>query len=308
MTVRARGGLRALAWGLWLGMTATFAYLGWVAVEGSRRIVRPQRRPFLPAEGEPATPADLGLAYEEVQFVTDDGVTLTGWLVPSERETRAAVILLHGYSWHRLPWLTAFVPWLQARYHVLQFDFRGHGLSDEAAITLGTHEQRDVAAAVRFLSERGLGPLALMGISMGGSVAIMSAPDLPVAAVVADAAYADLWDPIRNRMRELGFPLAWVASRVAIAAAHLRAGSRLRSPVDRVAQIAPRGLLVISPEGDRLVSASQAHRLFERAAEPKELLVVPGAGHADAHSVGGQDYERKVLAFLARFLDAEAPV
>lgn len=308
MTSRPRGGLGALAWAARLAAVATVAYFGWVAVEGSRRIVRPQRRPFTPAEGEPATPDDLGLAFEEVAFATDDGVTLTGWLIPAARQTGAAVILLHGYSWHRLPWLKAFVPWLQRRYNVLQFDFRGHGLSDDAPITLGTNEQRDVAAAVRFLSERGLGPLALMGISMGGSVAIMAAPDLPVAAVVADAAYADLSDPIRNRMREIGFPFARLASRVAIAAAHLRAGARLRSPVDRVAQLAPRALLVISPEEDQLVSASQSRRLFERAGEPKELLVIPGAGHADAHAVGGETYEATVLAFLDRFLVSRSPV
>ena len=40
------------------------------------------------------------------------------------------MIVLHGFSGHRLPELAAFVPWLQERHHVLQFDFRGHGESD----------------------------------------------------------------------------------------------------------------------------------------------------------------------------------
>lgn len=295
----------------WLGLLigiVMLAYLGWVAVEGSRRIVRPQRRPFTPTDGEPATPADLGLAFEDVRFATEDGFTLSGWLMPAGRETTAAVILLHGYSWHRLPWLLAFVPWLQRRYHVLQFDFRGHGLSDDAPITLGTHEQRDVAAAVRFLGERGLGPIGLMGISMGGSVAIMAAPDLRVAVVVADAAYAELHHPIRNRMREIGFPLAEIGSRLALAAANLRAGSRLGSPIDRVALVAPRALLLISPEEDQLVGPTQARRLFNAAREPKELYSVPGAGHADAHAVAREAYEERVLDFLERHLDPAPPV
>ena len=303
---KRRRGLAALL-GLLLGV-ATLAYLGWVTVEGSRRIVRPQRRPFAPIDGEPATPADLGLAFEDVRFATEDGFTLSGWLMPAGRETTAAVILLHGYSWHRLPWLLAFVPWLQRRYHVLQFDFRGHGLSDDAPITLGTHEQRDVAAAVRFLGERGLGPIGLMGISMGGSVAIMAAPDLRVAVVVADAAYAELHHPIRNRMREIGFPLAEIGSRLALAAANLRAGSRLGSPIDRVALVAPRALLLISPEEDQLVGPTQARRLFNAAREPKELYSVPGAGHADAHAVAREAYEERVLDFLERHLDPAPPV
>jgi uncharacterized protein len=295
----------------WLGRIAaavTFGYLGYLTVEGSRRIVRPGRRPFLPEEGDPATPADIGLAYEDVRFTTDDGVTLSGWLVPAARETRAAVVLMHGFSWHRLPWLAGFVPWLQKRYHVLQFDFRGHGGSDDALISLGTLEQRDVAAAVRFLEGRGLGPIALMGISMGGSVAIMAAPDLPVAAVVADAAYAELRDPIANRMREVGYPLARLGAGLVLAAASARARVWLRSPLHRVAQISPRGLLLISPGEDRLVSPHQSQRMFLAAGEPKELFVVPGAAHAEAHLTAPEAYERRVLDFLARHLDGEAPV
>jgi dipeptidyl aminopeptidase/acylaminoacyl peptidase len=295
----------------WLGRivaAATVGYLGYLTLEGSRRIVSPGRRPFVPAEGEPATPADIGLAYEEVRFTTDDGVTLSGWLIPAGRDTRAAVVLMHGYSWHRLPWLAGFVPWLQRRYHVLQFDFRGHGGSGDALITLGTLEQRDVAAAVHFLGGRGLGPIALMGISMGGSVAIMAAPDLPVAAVVADAAYAELRDPISNRMREAGYPLVGLGARLVVGAASLRARARLRSPIHRVARIAPRGLLLIAPSGDRLVSPEQSQRLYRAAGEPKELFVVEGAGHTEAHTAAPERYERRVLDFLARYLDGAPPV
>lgn len=295
----------------WLGRivaAVTLGYLGYLTVEGSRRIVSPGRRPFLPADGEPGTPADLGIAYEDVRFTTDDGVTLSGWLIPAARETRAAVVLMHGYSWNRLPWLAGFVPWLQSRYNVLQFDFRGHGGSDDALITLGTLEQRDVTAAVRFLTGRGLGPIALMGVSMGGSVAIMAAPDLPVAAVVADAAYADLRNPIANRMREAGYPLSTLGSRLVVGAASLRARARLRSPIQRVAQIAPRALLLIAPSGDRTVSPAQSQRMFDAAGEPKELFIVEGAAHADAHAAAPEAYERRVLDFLARHLDGVPPV
>ena len=108
------------------------SYLGYVGVVGSRRVVAPAIHDLNEVSDLPATPAALGLPYESVRFTTDDGVTLDGWLVEAERDTRAAVILLHGFSWHRLPWLAFFVPWLRRRYHVLQFDFRGHGASDPA--------------------------------------------------------------------------------------------------------------------------------------------------------------------------------
>ena len=148
----ARHGSTRRSLAAWFGRivaAGAAGYLGFVTVEGSRRVVRPPRKPVEPTEeGAPAHPGDIGLAHEDVRFTTDDGYTLDGWLIPAERETRAAVILMHGFSWHRLPWLTEFVPWIQPRFNILQFDFRGHGNSDDALITLGTLEQRDVAAAV----------------------------------------------------------------------------------------------------------------------------------------------------------------
>ena len=286
-----------------IGSALAAGYFGYLGIVGSRRLVTPTLHALDESPDLPGSPADLGLPHEKVRFTTDDGVTLDGWLIPAARETRAAVILLHGFSWHRLPWLSLFVPWLRLRYHVLQFDFRGHGASDPAATTLGTAERKDVAAAVRLLAGRGLGPIALYGISMGGATAIVAAPDLPVAAVIADAAYADIRHPIANRMREQRLPLSGIGSWLITAGAAIRARTRLMSPIDRVADVAPRGLLLIAPRLDRLVSWQQSVKLYEAAREPKELYVVNGAEHGEARTIGGEAYEGRVLSFLARHLE-----
>ena len=279
------------------------AYLAYVAVRGSRLLVSPEVRPFAPdADGSPATPADIGLEYEPVRFTTDDGVTLSGWLIPAARETRTAVVVLHGFTGNRLAELAAFVPWLHERHHVLQFDFRGHGESGQAWVTLGSHERRDVAAAVAFLRSRGLGPIALFGVSMGAAIAIVAAPELPVAAVVADSAFAELHHPIGNRMREVGYPLAGLGSRAIVAGAALRTRSRLPDAIRYVARLAPRPLLVIASKEDQLISWRQGLRLYEAAGEPKELLVVDGAGHAEAYAVEPETYRRRVVEFLERHL------
>jgi alpha-beta hydrolase superfamily lysophospholipase len=279
------------------------AYLAYVAVRGSRLLVRPDVRPFVPdSEGAPATPADLGLAYEPVSIVTHDGLTLTGWLVPAARETTTAVVVMHGFSGHRLPELAAFVPWLAERHHVLQFDFRGHGESDSSVVTLGAHERRDVEAAVAFLASRQLGPIALFGVSMGAAIAIVAAPELPVAAGLADGAVAELHHPKANRKREVGYPLPELGARAIVAAAAVRTRSRLADPLRSVARIAPRALLVIAPKDDSLISWRQSLRLFEAAGEPKELYVAEGAGHAEAYAADPDRYRQVVLSFLERHL------
>lgn len=282
---------------------ATGGYLLFVGVRGSRLLVRPDVRPFLPdVPGGPATPGEIGLEYEVVRFTTDDGVTLSGWLIPSERDTRTAVILLHGFSGHRLASLPAVVPWLHERHHVLQFDFRGHGESDARSVTLGSHERRDVAAAVRFMESRGLGPIALYGLSMGASTAIAAAPDLPVAAVVADAPFAQLHHPVANRMRQVGYPLADIGARVIVAGVALRTRSWLGEPIRAVRRLAPRALFVIATREDRLISWRQGLALFDAAGEPKELWVVDGAAHGDAYLAQPVAYRERVLAFLERHL------
>jgi alpha-beta hydrolase superfamily lysophospholipase len=283
---------------------ATGAYLAYVFVQGSRRLVHPQVRPFMPEDaGAPGNPGDLGIAFEDVSFTADDGVRLSGWLIPAARETRAAVVLMHGFTGHRLPELAAFVPWLHKRYHILQFDFRGHGDSDPGLVTFGAVERHDVAAAVRHLQERGCGPIALMGVSMGAAIALVAAPDLPVSAVVADAPFAHLHHPIANRVREFGYPLPRIGARLIVLGAQLRARRRLPSPIDTVARIAPRGLLLITGREDRLIGWRQAVELYEAAGEPKELHIVDGAGHAESWAYEAAEYEQRVLAFLERFLD-----
>jgi hypothetical protein len=125
--------------------------------------------------------------------------------------------------------------------------------------------------------------------------------------VVADAPYADLHNPIANRMREGHYPLPALGSRIIVVAASLRARTWLLSPISRVAQVAPRGLLVIAPSADELIDHAQALRLFAAARDPKELYVVEGAGHSAAREIGGDAYVRRVLEFLGRHLNGHHP-
>ena len=54
------------------------------------------------------------------------------------------------------------------------------------------------------------------------------------------------------------------------------------------------------PEGDMTTPSLNALRLFQRAAAPKELWGVPGAGHAQAASLYPEEYDRHILGFIGR--------
>jgi pimeloyl-ACP methyl ester carboxylesterase len=158
------------------------------------------------------TPQNLGLAYEEVSFKTEDDVALRGWFVPNQQASAKTIIALHGYPADKgniLP----IVAFLSRRYHLLLFDFRYLGASSGGYSTIGADETRDLRSAIAYLKFRGVTEVGLWGFSMGAAVALMAAPGLPeVKAIVAESSYArlDLMAPVLFQIPVLRYPLAWL--------------------------------------------------------------------------------------------------
>ena len=51
------------------------------------------------------------------------------------------------------------------------------------------------------------------------------------------------------------------------------------SPIDWIDGISPRPLLLVHGDADELIPLKHAHRLYQKAGEPKELKIIPGAKH-----------------------------
>ena len=142
-----------------------------------------------------ATPTSLGLRFREVKFPSTDGVRLSAWWVPVEDSSFAAVLVpgWGGYKFdeHLLQTLPVYH---DAGYCVLLLDLRAQGESDGTRRTLGYREVRDVRGALAWLQQQGyrLDQTVLHGWSMGGATALRAAPGTGVAAVVEEAAYANL--------------------------------------------------------------------------------------------------------------------
>src|SRR5215203_6966421 len=103
-----------------------------------------------------ATPASVGLGYEEVEVLSTDGIKLRSWWVPTEDSTRAAVLVpgWGGYKFeeHLLRTLPVYH---DAGYSVLMLDLRAQGESDGSRRTLGYREVRDVRGALAWLQQQG---------------------------------------------------------------------------------------------------------------------------------------------------------
>lgn len=140
------------------------------------------------------SPADLGLRYEEAQFLTADRLTLRGWFLESPG-ARAVVVLVHDLEATRTDvdrrLLDLARDYVRRGYSVFTFDLRGHGESGGTRDTLGRDEKLDVAAAVACVRRRAAGvPVILHGFGFGAAVALAAAANrTEVTAVVADTAF-----------------------------------------------------------------------------------------------------------------------
>mgnify|MGYP000111883383 CR=1 FL=1 len=166
------------------------------------------------------------------------------------------------------------------------FSFRGAGESGGNFDLSGW--ARDLTAVIDYLwALPGLdrAHLSLLGFSGGAAVAIYTAArDKRVSGVAACACPAEftflneLDEPhkVIDHFRSIG--IIRDASFPASVEAWLGGFNEVR-PIDHVAGIAPRPLLLVHGDRDETVALSHARRLYEKAGEPKQLAVIDGAGH-----------------------------
>ena len=253
-----------------------------------------------PKPDPPASPEDYDLPSEDVSFTTRDGVLIGGWLI-GEKGRRPTVIFCAGLFGSMDGDIHLTPHFIDAGFDVLQFDWRGHGISHGGRVTLGLRERLDLLAALDFLQARGVRRIGLLGFSMGGAVALRAAAaDQRVACVVCDGGYVHIERTLEGFFRaRLGLPLrpvVWLLLRLV----ELRLWARLGpiSPLPVVSQISPRPVLFIHGAEDPFVPVADQDALFAACGDPKWLWRVPGAGHREAYEREPDEYRARVLSFF----------
>jgi fermentation-respiration switch protein FrsA (DUF1100 family) len=226
-----------------------------------------------------------------------DGITIAGQLyLPEGRTPYPAVCTCHG--------IPAGIPDPNDRGYALLaekissnglavfiFNFRGTGASGGNLDVAGW--ARDLRAVIDYiyaLPQLDNSFLALLGFSAGAAVSVyLAAQDERVYAVAACACPAEFDfftqndDPrsLIDHYREIGairdddFPSSvqeWLK------------GFGLVKPIDYIAHISPRTLLLVHGSNDEVVAVSHAQRLYAEAGQPKRLAIIEGAGHRLRHS------------------------
>jgi fermentation-respiration switch protein FrsA (DUF1100 family) len=277
-------------------LTVVPLVIGWLV---ARFVLYPRPRE------EEHTPEDFHLPIEPIAFVSRDGTRLAGWFIPPPGAVPApGIVLSHGWGRSRAELLPHAAFLHRAGYALLAFDYRYRGESAGEHVTMGLHEQDDLLAAVDALAARpevDASRIGVFGMSLGGAIALLAAArDLRIRALAVEAPYAShraiMTRSIRHFLHLPGFPFAniakWFIER------------RLGVPVEELAPlrvahlISPRRLFVIADELAAGGGRAEAELVFEAAGEPKRFWLVPGADHARAWQVAGDEYERRVRDFF----------
>ncbi len=284
-------------------------------------------RPPLPVK---TTPASLGLQYRDITFPSrEDGVQLRGWFIPGvlpdgQLTAERTVVMVHGTWQNRSDPAAGLLDLSGALarqgFAILAFDMRGMGESPSAPLSFGLYEQRDVLGAVDFLRSGPLPYLELgrsrtisgLGVSMGAATLLMASAQEPAFhAIVADSAYANIFPIlVRQFPRQAHVPLLLLpGGLVAVRAIYGIDYTRVR-PVNSVASIAPRPLLLIHGASDDFIPPANMDMLATAARKPTnadvQTWLVPGAQHAQSYHVEGKTYVDRVVAFFTNALDPPA--
>ncbi|WP_410515049.1 alpha/beta hydrolase [Paenibacillus sp. BR2-3] len=244
-----------------------------------------------------------------VEILSDDGLKLRAYMIPSSRAEGRTVIIAHGYSGKGKD-MGAYAKIYadQLGYNVLIPDARGHGESEGHYIGFGWHERRDYLQWIRYVIEE-TGPeakIVLHGVSMGGATVLMtSGEDLPpqVKVIVSDCAYtsvkAQLSYQLRRMYRLPGFPFVHSASLVTRLKAGYSFGEAYALKQVRKAQVP---ILFIHGDADTFVPFSMMNELYEACRSPKERWIVHEEGHGISYDKDKAGYVSRVTGFVTKYV------
>lgn len=259
-----------------------------------------------PTPGKPAaTPSDHGLDWEPLTCVTEDRLRLVGWAITPPRP-RATVALFHGLRHNRGQTLSRAVMLAEHGYRCVALDHRAHGESDGRRTSFGYYESRDVAAVLTLIRSRWpKEPCAGLGMSMGAAALCFAGRAAGgFDAIILESVYQDIASAFASRLQTTFPPWFRRFGPGIVRVSEWRMGVRMAqiAPAEHIPRLAPAPVLLLTGTDDDHAPPEETRRLYDRFPGPRELWLVPGAGHKNVYETAGDEYREKVLGFLDRRL------
>lgn len=250
-----------------------------------------------------AVEAFKDVPYEWVSVIADDGAKLSARLYRTEG-AESTVICLPGYNTTALAGFAPIAPfYIKNGYNLLLVTGRAQGESGGRDIGFGTPEAADLIKWIE-LTETKLPDTGIVihGYSIGAVAALIAAgKGLPrsVKCVISDSAYSKLWDVFEYQIKQLfklaPFPILHIAEFFA----KKKSGCDFRTNIVKYTATASVPILFIHGAKDMFIPTYMCEALYESCTAPKGLLIIEGAGHAQAYMRDTAAYEEAIKGFIA---------
>ena len=242
------------------------------------------------------------------QQAVGKAVPLVATYVPAVHKTNKTVIVAHGYHENASRMASYIRMFHEAGYNVLAPDDRGSGRSGGHYVTFGWLDRLDyVKWCHRIVRHQGTkARIALFGVSMGAATVMMTSGEkLPpqVKAVVADCGYASVHDELATQLEDQFHvpqePLLTLARGVA----RIKVGFDFNdASVTKQLHKNHLPIFIIHGENDHFVPTKMGYENYAAANAPKQLWIVKNAGQAMAYYEHPQEYRKRVLTFLEKWV------
>lgn len=248
--------------------------------------------------------------YEKHYIMSDRGEGLVGYLMKAKEPSNVYVFGAHGYRSYGKKEFCGFAQYYLSRgINVFFPDHIASGESDGTHCTFGYYEREDCLKWLKYMTDH-FGEdikIILHGVSMGSATVCMMSGrnNLPanVKFTVADCGFTTAKELFKFKMDGLGIPDVGLLRGVNFAN-RINHGFDFRdiAPVECV-QNARVPMLFVHGKEDNLVPSYMAQVLYDNCSNPnKDILIVEGADHAQAHVGGKEEYEAKIDKFIERFV------
>ena len=217
-----------------------------------------------------------------------DGLSYSLWAAPDDGPVRGGVVIVHGAGSSKESHHDFARAVLSAGFAAIAFDQRGHGSSEGRLDGRVLEDMRSITQLLRTRIGGRQMPIAVRGSSMGGYVAIVTAPVIGAQAVVAICPASA--EGLRRGLarRNLGFEADAQALDEFLEAHEL--GEAVRS-----LEIP---LLILHAEGDEVVPVALSRELSQLMRSPRSRLVtVPGGHHRSIQ------HDPELQAVSVRFIE-----
>jgi uncharacterized protein len=244
---------------------------------------------------------DISAEHKEVVVESHDGLQLHGTHFHSPAAPLATVILCHGVGSCKEN-MYSIADWLAGEgYESIAMDMRGHGESGGEYCTYGYYEKQDLSALIDQLALDGTEQIVVLGISMGGAVAIQALDyDDRIDAAVAISTFSSLRGiALDYQERITGLDWVWLNSFVADRAEDMSGLVVDSVNVEAICRRISKPVFIAHGSNDSHIIPEYAERNFAALqSRNKEMYLVEGAGHLSAWRRGGEDLKEALRNFL----------